>query len=212
MRAALCQPWVPELCSIAMKTRLPLLATCLLAFASQAQESKVQLWTWKDANGVVHYSDVPGPGAVQVGINVPKGQPSAAPAAPGESSPPAAAEQAVAYTSLAIVQPANDTSYFDADAVVDVQIAAEPSLAEGDSLFLYLDGTRVGNSGDAFNYSLPSVPRGTHTLIAIIFDSQGKERIRSQLVVFYMKQNTIIAPAAVGPRLKPPPRPTPRGG
>jgi hypothetical protein len=210
----LCQPWVRELCSIAMKTRLPLLASCLLAFAGQAQDSKVQMWMWKDANGVVHYSDVPGPGAVKVDINVSKGQPGAAPSTPAASSPPAAAAQAVAYTSLTIVQPANDTSYFDADAVVEVQIASEPSLADGDSIFLYLDGKRVGNSGDAQSYSLSNVERGAHTLTAVIFDSQGKERIRSQPVVFYMKQNTIGTPAAMGPAVKPKPRPrpTPQGG
>jgi len=206
----LCQPWVPELCSTTMKTRFLLLASCLLAFASQAQESKVQMWMWKDANGVVHYSDVPGPGAVQVGVNVSHGQPGAAPAVPGASSSPSAVAQAVAYTALAIVQPANDTSYFDADAVVDVQISSDPALADGDSVFLYLDGKQVGNSGDALGYSLPSLERGQHTLSAAIFDSRGAEKIRSQPVVFYMKQNTTNTPAAVGPKLKPPPRPPPR--
>jgi hypothetical protein len=197
-----------------MKTRMLLLVSCLLAFASQAQESKVQMWMWKDANGVVQYSDTPGPGAVRVDINVSKGQPGAAPAAPAApsaSSRPAAAEQAVTYTSLAIVQPANDTSYFDANAVVDVQISSDPSLADGDSVFLYLDGKRVGNSGDAFSYSLPSVGRGAHSLTAVIFDSQGKERIRSQPVVFYMKQPTINSPANPANGVKPRPKPTPHG-
>ena len=55
------------------------------------------------------------------------GQPAAAPAAgPGTSSAPAAAVEATAYNSLSIVQPANETSYFDADAVVDVQISSDP--------------------------------------------------------------------------------------
>lgn len=197
-----------------MKTRLPLLASCLLAFASQAQDSKVQMWMWKDANGVVHYSDVPGPGAVRVDINVSKGQPGAAPATPGAgaSSSPAPPAQAATYASLAIVQPANEASYFDADAVVDVQIAMDPALAQGDSLFLYLDGKRVGNSGDALGYSLPNVERGTHSLTAVIFDSQGNEKIRSKPVIFYMKQHANAAPAAVGPAVRPPPKPTPKGG
>ena len=190
-----------------MKTRLPLLAFCLLAFASQAQESKVQMWMWKDANGVVHYSDVPGPGAVKVDINVPQGQPDAASAAPDTGAAAAATEQAATvYNSLTIVQPANETSYFDADAVVEVQISSDPDLAEGDQVYLYLDGKRVGNSGDALSYSLPSVERGAHSLTAVIFDAQRREKIRSQPVVFFMKQNTINTPAAVGPALKPKPK------
>jgi hypothetical protein len=196
-----------------MKTRLPLLATCLLAFASQAQESKVQMWKWKDANGVVHYSDTPGPGAVKVDINVSQGQPGAAPPAAGAQSGPSGppAAQAVVYTSLAIVQPANETSYFDADSVVDVQINSDPPLAEGDSIFLYLDGKRVGNSGDALSYSLPNVDRGAHSLNAVIFDAQGKEKIRSQPVVFFMKQHTINSPANPAPGVQPRPKPTPHG-
>jgi hypothetical protein len=46
----------------------------------------------------------------------------------------------------------------------------------------------------------------------MIRDARGVERIRSQPVVFHMKQNTIIAPRAVGPGVRPVPRPTPRGG
>jgi hypothetical protein len=196
-----------------MNTRLLLLAACLLAFVSQAQESKVQMWTWKDANGVVHYSDTPGPGAVKVDINVSPGQPAAAPPVPGTKpgSPAPPAAEATVYTSLAIVQPANEASYFDADAVVDVQINSDPSLAEGDSLYLYLDGKRVGNSGDAQSYSLPNVERGAHSLNAVIFDAQGKEKIRSQPVVFFMKQHTIIPPAHPAPGVQPRPKPTPHG-
>jgi Domain of unknown function (DUF4124) len=211
-----------------MKTRLPLLALCLLAYASQAQESKVQMWMWKDANGVVHYSDVPGPGAVRVDINVSKGQPGAAPptasAGQGEGRGEGRAEgapltAATTYSSLEIVQPANETSFFDADSVVDVQIASDPALGAGDSVYLYLDGERVGSSGDAMGYSLPSVARGQHTLSAAIVDSGGTEKIRSPPVVFYMKQQTIYdskgkvdTPGVVGPKLKPPPKPTPKGG
>jgi hypothetical protein len=199
-----------------MKTRFVLLVTCMLACVAQAQaqDSKVQMWTWKDANGTVHYSDVPGPGAVKMDVNVSQGQPGAAPAAPAPGPSRPAAPAATSYNSLSIVQPADGTSYFDADTVVDVQIASDPELASGDSVFLYLDGKRVGNSGDALSYSLPSVERGAHSLTAAIFDAQGNEKIRSRQVVFYMKQTTVGTPAAMGPAVKPKPRPrpTPQGG
>jgi Domain of unknown function (DUF4124)/Penicillin-Binding Protein C-terminus Family len=208
-----------------MKTSFPLLASCLLAFVVQAQETKLQMWKWTDANGVVHYSDIPAPGAVQVGVDYSQGQPDAAPAVqgPGASrSSPAPTQQAVSYTSLAIVQPQNEASYFEANSVVDVQIDSSPSLADGDSIYLYLDGKRIGNTGDSLSYSLPNVERGAHTLTAVIFDSQGNQKIRSQPVTFYMKQPTINSPAAVGPsvppnrpdpgRPRPPPRPTPNPG
>jgi hypothetical protein len=202
-----------------MNIRFPLLACCLLAFAVHAQETKVKMWKWTDANGVVHFSDIPGPGAVEVGLSVTQPQPGAAPAAPSPStrSSPAPANQAVTYTSLTIMQPQNEASFFGADAVVDVQINPEPSLADGDSVYLYLDGKRIGNTGDSLSYSLPNLERGAHSLTAAIFDSQGNQKIRSQPVTFFMKQTTINSPAAVGPGVPPRPkpgvpRPTPRAG
>jgi len=198
-----------------MKTRILVLASCLLAFASQAQESKKELWTWRDANGVVHFSDTPGPGAKRVDLVV-TGPPSggaAAPAAPTASAvaqPPAA--PGVTYRLLEISQPENDASFFNSDATVPVRIRLEPALAEGDTMRLFLDGNRVEGADNALEFTLENLARGTHSIMAMIRDAKGVEKIRSQPVVFHMKQNTIIAPGAVGPNLRPPPRPTPRGG
>ena len=213
-----------ELCSIVMKTRLPLLACCLLAFAVQAQETKVQMWKWTDANGVVHYSDVPGPGAVQVGLSVSQGQPGSAAPAPsagggesysGEGNEDTSSASDQSYTSLQIVKPENGASFFTADSVVTVQISPSPGLMSGDSVRLYLDGARVGDSDTALAYTLQNVDRGAHSITSAIYDRRGNEKIRSQPVTFYMKQPTIIPPAAVGPNVPPNPgrpRPTPRGG
>ena len=206
-----------------MKTRFPLLACCLLAVVVQAQETKVQMWKWTDANGVVHYSDVPAPGAVQVGVSVSQGQPGPAPSGGydegrsngegGNDDGSSAADQS--YTSLQIVKPEDGASFFEADSVVTVQINPSPALANGDSVHLYLDGARVGDSDKALGYTLQNVDRGTHSLTSAIYDGQGNEKIRSQPVTFYMKQPTINSPAAVGPTVPPKPgrpRPTPHGG
>jgi hypothetical protein len=196
-----------------MKTRILVLASCLLAFASQAQESKKELWTWRDANGVVHFSDTPGPGAKRVDLVV-TGPPSGSATAPATAGtvaqPPAA--PGTTYNLLEIWQPENGASFFDADSTVNVRIRTEPAVAEGDSLRLYLDGMRLEGANNTLEYTLENLDRGTHSITATIRDSKGVEKIRSQPVVFYMKQNTIIAPRAVGPNLRPPPRPTPRGG
>jgi hypothetical protein len=187
----------------------------LLSTASQAQESRHELWMWKDANGVVHYSDVPGPGAKRVDISVdePPAAPAAAPAAPTPGQTPApAAAAAVTYDSLEIWQPESGESFFGADAVVNVRMRSEPELAPGDSLLLYLDGKLVDGDGRATEYSLANIDRGAHSITATIRDRRGQEKIRSAPVVFHIKQPTVIPPAAVGPNLKPapPPAPSPR--
>jgi Domain of unknown function (DUF4124) len=198
-----------------MKTRILVLASCLLAFASQAQESRKELWTWRDANGVVHFSDTPGPGATRVDLVVP-GAPSGGATAPAPATASAVAKPPAApgttYNRLEIWQPENGASFFEADATVSVRLRSDPAVAEGHSLRLYLDGKLVEGAENTLDYTLASLERGAHSITATISDAQGNEKIRSQPVVFHLKQNTIIAPRAVGPNLRPPPRPTPRGG
>jgi hypothetical protein len=195
-----------------MKSRFVWVA-CLLACASQAQETRRELWMWRDANGVVHYSDVPAPGAKKVDLAVsvapPKAAVTPAPAAAGPTAP-AAAAASIGYDSLEIWQPENGASFFGADAVVNVRMRSEPDVDPGDTLLLYLDGKLVEGEANAVEYSLSNLERGAHSLAASIRDRKGNEKIRSQPVVFHIKQNTINAPAAVGPNLKPPPPPSPK--
>ena len=190
-----------------MKTRMLLLG-CLLAVAVQAQETRHELWTWKDANGVTQYSDRPVPGAkkVQLTTTAPAEAPPVAPSTtPTPAAKPAAAP-AVQYQSLEIWQPENGESFFGADATVNVRLRSEPTVAAGDRLLLFLDGKLVEGGGAAYEYTLADLERGAHSITATILDDQGNEKIRSEPRVFHIKQPTVIAPKAVGPALKPKPR------
>jgi hypothetical protein len=178
--------------------------------AVQAQESKRELWTWKDANGVTQYSDRPVPGAKRVqlaGVSSPAAS-TAAPAAT-EGEPPARADVPVPvqYKALEFVSPQNEESFFEAAPTVAVQLRSEPELATGHRVVLYLDGREAG---EGYEHALVDLARGAHSLAAVIYDDQGNERLRSAPRVFYIKQPTTIAPRAVGPNVKSPPRPTPR--
>jgi hypothetical protein len=190
-----------------------LLLGCLLAVAAQAQETKRELWTWKDANGVTQYSDRPVPGAKKVELTGVTAAPSQA-AKPAASAPAArpGAAAAVRYQSLEIWQPENGESFFGADATVDVRLRSEPSLASGDRLLLYLDGKLVEGAEDSYEHVLANLERGAHSLAAVILDEKGSEKIRSEPRVFHVKQASVNEPRAVGPALKPqaPPKPQPK--
>ncbi len=189
-----------------MKTRWLLLLGCLLAFMSQAQDARKELWKWTDANGVVHYSDVPGPGAVKVDLLITESHP-AAPATTQTAAPAApAAAAGTSYTSLEIWQPEQESSYFGADVTVNVRIRSDPGVSPNDRLLLFIDGKRVEGPENSLDYTLGNLDRGAHSLTAMILDTKGKQKIRSQPVVFYIKQPTIIPPSAVGPNLKPKPK------
>jgi hypothetical protein len=192
-----------------MKTPV-LMFGCLFALAVQAQESKRELWTWKDANGVTQYSDRPVPGAKRVELHTSTPvapAPAARPATAMPEAKPAAAS--VQYQSLEIWQPESGETFFGADATVNVRLRSEPSLASGDRLVLYLDGKPVEAASNAYEHTFSTLERGVHSLTAMIFDDRGKEKIRSEPRVFNIKLPTTIEPRAVGPNLKPKPTPQP---
>lgn len=196
-----------------MNTRVLLLAGLLFALSSAAQDSKRELWMWKDANGVTHYSDRPVPGARRVELSHVSGPVEATvPVSPEGPVPSEDEEEAVPveYRLLEFLQPTEGQTFFGADATVDVQLRMDPSLAEGHRLALYLDGTLVGGAANATSYTIGNLARGAHTLTAVIQDARGIDLLRSQPRTFNVRQPSTIPPAAVGPNLRPPPKPAPR--
>jgi hypothetical protein len=196
-----------------MNTRVLLLG-CLLAVSVQAQETKRELWTWKDANGVTQYSDRPVPGAKKVELTgvTATPAPAARPAAATATGKPDAAA-GVRYQRLEIWQPEQDESFFGADARVNVRLRSEPSLGVGDRLLLYLDGKLVQGAPNSYEYTMANLERGAYSMAAVIVDENGNEKIRSEPRVFHVKLPSVNEARAVGPALKPqapPPRPTPR--
>jgi Domain of unknown function (DUF4124) len=196
-----------------MNTRALLLAGLLFALSSAAQDSKRELWMWKDANGVTHYSDRPVPGARKVELNhVSAPEEATVPVSPAGPVPAEDEEEAVPveYRLLEFLQPTEGQTFFGADATVDVQLRMEPQLAEGHRLALYLDGTLVGGAANSTSYTIGNLVRGAHTLTAVVQDERGNDLLRSQPRTFNVRQPSTIPPAAVGPKLRPPPKPAPR--
>lgn len=190
-----------------MNTRvLLLLLGCLFALASQAQDARREMWVWKDANGVTHYSDRPVPGARKLEIaGVTSPNPSPAVATPGQPAAKPGQPAAIEYRSLEIWQPENGESFFGADATVDVRMRSEPDVVANHRLMLYLDGKLVEGAPNALEHNLGNLERGVHSLTAVIVDELGNEKIRSEPRVFHIRQPSTVPPRAVGPKLKPPP-------
>jgi hypothetical protein len=189
--------------------KLPVLMLgCLLAGAVAAEATKHEMWAWKDANGVTHYSDRPVPGArrIEIATMEPESVPTPPrPAAPG--APAAQAAPAYEYELLEIWVPENGESFFGADAEVTVRVRSEPELGPGHELRVYLDGKLVDKDPTTLDLTIGSIERGAHSLTALIVDDKGAELIRSEPRVFHIRQPSVINnPANVGPALKPKPR------
>jgi hypothetical protein len=199
-----------------MKTRMLWLLCCLLALSSQAQTTNREVWVWKDANGVTHFSDTPGPGARRMEISgtTPAAPPPPAPANPSrpeasQGSTPPADSAAREYRTLEFTSPDRNAFFNGPDSEVTVQLRSDPELMPGDELTLYLDGNRVEEARNSISFTFRNLPRGTHTVNAVIRDANGVEKIRSLSRSFTVRQTAVNNPRNVGPSLRPGPVPLP---
>ena len=187
-----------------MKTRVLLLG-CLLALSSQAQNRR-EVYEWKDADGVTHYSDYPAPGARKIVLNgAPPGTTATKPATTPAAAKPAAQSAAseVVYDRLEIWSPENGASFFEPDSVIGIRIRAEPEVGPTHRLLTYLDGKLLSGE-NATEHSVTNVERGVHSVTSVIVNRDGKELIRSAPVVFHMKQTSVVNPRNQGPAVRPP--------
>ena len=191
-----------------MKTWLLLLA-CLLALSSQAQTRR-EVYQWRDADGVTHFSDYPQPGARKIVLN---GAPTTTTTTPTSAAAATRSrEQATAteivYDRLEILSPESGASFHEADAVVSIRVRPEPELGPTHRLLTYLDGKLLPGE-NALEHSLTNVERGMHSVTSTIVNEDGRELIRSESVVFHMKQPSLPNPRNQGPAVRPP---QPRAG
>jgi hypothetical protein len=166
------------------------ISALLLAGSIVAEEA----YRWVDADGVVHYSDRPEPGAQA--IELPTYQPPSGPAtrAPtsnytrrnetGEDEAPP-----FSYESLSVASPAAEQTLWNIEGVLNVSLSLNPALQSGHRVRVYFDGTPQMGSGTSFQ--LEGVYRGQHNLQAEVIDQAGKLMIRSEPSRFYVQQNAI---------------------
>ena len=158
-------------------------------------------WRWVDANGTVHYSDRPVPGAVEVYL------PESTRAAPTPSAPPPAAAQPAApeatqgeaeeaaftgYTRLEIMSPEAEETLWNLGGELTVNVAVTPELRPAHRLLLLYDGEQAGISrSSSSGFTVTNVFRGTHSVQAVIIDAANTPVMRSQAVQFYVQQTSV---------------------
>lgn len=152
-------------------------------------------YKWTDADGVVHYSDVPVEGAEIVnlseytrttGARISR----AAPATRTTKDTEPADTRAFRYESLSVAAPGPEETLWNIDGVLNVSLALSPGLQSGHQVRVYFDGTPRLVTGSSFQ--LEEVYRGVHNIQAEIIDETGKLMIRSKPNRFYVQQNTVI--------------------
>ena len=194
-----------------MRTALLILIALVTSGLSGAATA-ADIWKWVDAKGVTHYSDQPVQGATKVEVRAGNvSQSSSGSVASSASSSASDPNAAPGYRDFAIYRPESNESIINTGGEVSVEIRVNPAVQASHQLSLYLDGQLVsGFPRNTQSYALTEVPRGVHSVTAVITDQYGKKLQETAAVGFNVRQESIANPP-VGPTLRPPTKPQPRG-
>jgi hypothetical protein len=178
----LCRTWIA----------LGLFALLACGIAVQA----AVVYKWIDADGVVHFSDQPVPGAER--IVTASGSSRSGPAPPGSGGPsmaePKHSASALDFEQFSIVSPVNDQT-ITGNQPIAVQIAIQPELKPTQSITWYLNGSPVANQPpDATQFTLEDLPRGTYTLGATVVDQPSGESKSAEPVTFHVVRTSLLSP------------------
>jgi hypothetical protein len=181
-----------------MRTALyVLLALAVPAFAGQT------VYKWVDEKGVTHFSDQPTAGAEKVELS--SGPNRAASEAPPSYAPPVQQEEAPqgpAYARFVVDKPQQDEAIINTGGVVRVSLASTPALSSEHQVALYLDGAPVQDfASQSMSHELSNVPRGAHTVKAVVSTNQGRVIQETPTVTFHVRQESVAQPP-VGPTMR----------
>jgi hypothetical protein len=163
----------------------------LAAFAGNA----AVIYKWIDADGVVHFSDQPVPGAEKLEV----GQ------APrvgtfGEKPPPGLTVEKPTptkpadYTQFQISAPSAEQVFFGDDPV-SAHLNLDPALLPHHTITWYLNGSALSDqSPEAVSIILKQLPRGSYTISASVSDSVSGESRSSDSVNFYVREPSALSP------------------
>jgi hypothetical protein len=168
-------------------------------FAAAATQAAV-VYKWTDADGVVHYSDQPVPGAQRIltPSNPSNASNSSNPLGSAQSQPNAvpnkAQPTAAGYTLLAIESPSQNEVFFG-DQPIPVRLRLDPDLEENRSITWYLNGTPLDDQGtNSLGFTLQSLSRGEYGLVATVTNLKSGVAQSTASVTFYVRQPSELSP------------------
>jgi len=166
----------------------------LVVLAAWSVGVRAQVYESKDKSGAPVFSDTPSQGAKPVEMQAPNvvgPQQGPAPVPP----PPA---PAFSYSQLAIVAPTAQTTIHTNTGAFDIQLSLSPELQAGDAFQITLDGNTLPNRYTSANialtaqaYQSAAANSHQHNLAVAVVDANGKVKINSDPVSFYVSRTTV---------------------
>ncbi|MGH8207327.1 MAG: DUF4124 domain-containing protein, partial [Steroidobacteraceae bacterium] len=163
-----------------------------LAASAAPVPGTTTIYRWVDAQGVVHYTDSPQPGAQQ--LHVPPAQTYRAQPVQSEPGTDTSGASAASYQACLIEQPAAQQSFFAPDQVV-VAVEVVPQLHDGEQLAVTMDGKPLQPADPSgVNFAISEPDRGAHSITAIVHDASGRAVCRASPVTFYVRRPSLLSP------------------
>jgi hypothetical protein len=154
------------------------------------------VYKWTDADGVVHFSDQPVPGAEKIVTSTGASRGILGQAAPGPrtgTDKPKAPGSALAATQLTITSPASQQT-FTGNQPVGVQLSAQPDLKPNATVTWTLNGVQVNQPPDATQFTLTDLARGVYTLAATVSDPETGDSKSVEPVTFNVMLPSLLSP------------------
>lgn len=184
-----------------------LLLFSLLAAPAWAQST---LYTWEDADGVVHFSDQPRPGAKPLALKAPEVEPPAAEpdtildttseVSPSDSvsdpsvtdaDPTSPSDDALAQPIISMLTPAHQQTIRDNSGTITVTATSNRKLNKGHTAHLRLDGKVIGRAQTDLDWQLTNIDRGEHTLQVELL-KYGKVIASSETVTVFLHRASVL--------------------
>tara|TARA_B100001109_G_scaffold255820_1_gene261208 strand:- start:45266 stop:45784 length:519 start_codon:yes stop_codon:yes gene_type:complete len=160
------------------------LVLCALVLLSALAAQATEVYTYRDENGNVVFSDKPGKNSKKHQVKeIPTMPAFAIPEEKPEEKP---AEPAFSYTSLSIVTPRNE-DHLQAGYAGNVQVSGvlSPGLRPDDEIVL-LDNGKIVGQGRQTHFNLKNLFRGEHQLQMEVRNPEGEVMISSNPVILYV--------------------------
>ncbi len=165
----------------------------LLALVLGAGLAKADaVYKWVDAQGNVHYTDYPRPGAEKV--QLPKTQTYQPPSMTDTPTPTPGASSAApmtGYKEFTIASPASQANLWYVHEV-QVAVSLSPELHSGDTLTYRLDGQSIGPTTQT-SVTFKNIARGEHTA-SVTLNSANGATLSAGPITFFVHQKTILSP------------------
>ena len=157
------------------------------------------VYKWVDADGVVHLSDQPVPGAERIVTDSGSGR-SGTVTTSAPAATPAPKPKALDFTQFVITSPGKEET-FTGNRAVNVSLALDPALTSTQTISWSLNGQPLTNQApDATQFTLQDLPRGSYTLSAMISDQTSGETKSSESVTFNVMRVSLLAPQRKAPQ------------